>query len=163
MTTMESMLLLARESTQVKEPIAPVNDLAVMLCESQYFAMFNGFIRDGCRQLLRSNPDIFAAAISEILATEAHVFSPHAIKLAYFDFAKEVNMCSYLCYILLPLLICFVCTICDLQNCENKFEVCSKNTFRSFPKLSDRLVFSSVVYFYLFISETNLLFEHIII
>lgn len=90
MTTMEAMFLLARESRAVQKDLPAVTDIAVMLCNSQYFDVFNDFIKEGCRQMLQSDPDAFRAAVADILATDADLYNPHASKLAYFDFAKEV-------------------------------------------------------------------------
>ena len=93
MTTMEAMIILARESQAVQDQdsLPPATDIAVMICESRYFDVFNEFIRDGCRHMLQTNPDFFKDAITDILNTAADLYTPNSAKMAYFDFAKEVT------------------------------------------------------------------------
>jgi hypothetical protein len=77
----------------MKEIVPSAVDFAPMLCGSLYFDVFNGFIREGCRHLWNFNPEIFTTAIGDILSMEtADLMNPHSSKLAYFDFAKEVNI-----------------------------------------------------------------------
>lgn len=130
LTSMEAMFLLSRESKIANRDLPPITDIAAMLCFSEYFDLFNDFIKEGCQHMLKSNPDRFKRAIEQAVEIEVDS-AAHAAKLVYFDFAKEVSH-------LLQLIIPKHNSLLLLQQCENQFNACDKNTFKRFPKQSDR-------------------------
>lgn len=95
LTTMEAMYLLSREAKMANGELPFVNDIAMMLCHSSYFNLFIDGVQDGCRAMLEADPDSFKSAISEVLGTDADIYTPNGAKLNYFHFAKKVLCSTY--------------------------------------------------------------------
>ncbi len=92
MTTVESVLLLAREARRMEDQIDNnVFTIANMLCEIEYFENYAQFVRDGCVDMRRNNPKKFRELILKGMEAEINMEDAAMAKSGYFDLAKQVN------------------------------------------------------------------------